>query len=134
LQAKAKARGVRLDDLLLPLTEEENGPEEASESDGGPTPFELAGDLIGSIDSSVPDPDPIAQPRHTAFGAYLVEKHHKETKRSSILSRIAAQQNMTPADWVRRNFPDGRDSQGRKLSEVLDTLAFEEDSKLNGID
>jgi len=42
------------------------------------SPYELVEDLIGAVDSSAPDPDPDAKPRHTPFGQLLVEKFRKE--------------------------------------------------------
>jgi hypothetical protein len=128
LKRKAEEQGKTLDELLRPLAEDINEANGEAETQTL-TPFELAGNLFGAIDSSVPDPT--SPPRHTAFGAYLIEKHGREVKRSSALANIAAQQGIAPDEWVRRNFPNGRDSQGRSLSEALDTLILEEDSKPN---
>lgn len=63
------------------------------------------------------------------FGAYLVEKHEKERQRFFALQDLAAQQGVSPGEWVRQHFPDGRDNQGRLLSEVLDTVILEQNSK-----
>ena len=43
------------------------------------TPYELAADLIGSVDSSVPDPD--SPPIHTDFGQHLLEEHQKQLEK-----------------------------------------------------
>ena len=40
------------------------------------SPYELGKDFIGSIDSSIIDPD--AKPHKTAFGELLVEKYKKQ--------------------------------------------------------
>jgi hypothetical protein len=56
------------------------------------------------------------------FGAYLVEKHEREKQRSAALQSIAAQQGILPGEWVRQHFPNGRDNQGRLLSEALDAF------------
>ncbi len=63
------------------------------------------------------------------FGAYLIEKHEKEAQRFSALKNVAAQQGVSPGEWVRQHFPNGRDNQGRLLSESLDTLILEQNSK-----
>ncbi|MGE0131299.1 MAG: hypothetical protein AB7U82_24725 [Blastocatellales bacterium] len=57
------------------------------------------------------------------FGAYLLEKHNKEQRRFFVLQKIAAQQDVTAAEWVRQHFPNGRDSLGRSLAEFLDSLS-----------
>lgn len=125
LQQRAEAQGKTLDAFLRELVEaRENRAQTAV------TPYELVADLIGAVDSSIPDPT--SPPRHTTFGAHLLEKHHQEIKRSAALEDIAARQGVTPEEWVRQNFPNGRDSQGRLLAERLDTLILKEDSKADG--
>jgi hypothetical protein len=128
LIAQANASGLTVNDYLARLLGLTNGHDGEGPETRTITPYELVEDLIGAVDSSIPDPT--APPRHTAFGAHLAEKHDKEVKRSSALANVAAQQGITPDEWVRRNFPNGRDSQGRSLSEVLDSL--EVNSKPNG--
>jgi phosphoketolase len=59
------------------------------------------------------------------FGAYLLEKHNKEQRRFLALQKMAAQQGVTAAEWVRQHFPNGRDSLGRSLAEFLDSLSFD---------
>lgn len=44
---------------------------------------ELLDGLVGVIDSSVPDPDPAAQPRRTAFGAHLLQEYRKQIEKLS---------------------------------------------------
>lgn len=87
LQQRAEARGKTLYAFLRELIQEnENGAEpalaEMREENGerALTPYELVKDLIGSVDSSMPDPDPAAKPRHTAFGAHLLEEHRKQVE------------------------------------------------------
>lgn len=85
--ALASARGQSVNDYLrklLGLNGERNGDlsydsttQANVESDV--TPYELIADLVGSVDSSIPDPD--SPPRHTAFGQYLLEKHRKQAER-----------------------------------------------------
>lgn len=43
------------------------------------TPYELVADLIGSVDSSVPDP--ASPPIQTAFGQHLLEKHQQQLEK-----------------------------------------------------
>ncbi|MFN0112493.1 MAG: hypothetical protein ACKVZH_26845 [Blastocatellia bacterium] len=74
LKEKAAAQGFSLAELLRPLAEATNG----VYSEEAKTPFELSSDLIGSIDSSVPDPT--SPPKHTAFGQHLLEKHRKQSE------------------------------------------------------
>jgi hypothetical protein len=128
LIAQANASGLTVNDYLAQLLGLTNGYDDGEAETRALTPYELVEDLIGAVDSSIPDPT--SPPRHTAFGAYLAEKHDKEVKRSSVLAKVAAQQGITSDEWVRRHFPNGRDSQGRSLSEALDSL--EEDSRPNG--
>lgn len=80
LQAIADALQLSLDDYLAriaalvpihPANEEQKAQEERPLA-------ELLDGLVGVIDSSVPDPDPSAQPRHTLFGQLLVEKFRKQ--------------------------------------------------------
>ncbi|MCI0392343.1 MAG: hypothetical protein MOB07_26725 [Acidobacteria bacterium] len=79
---QATASGLSVNDYLAKLLGltyghvEENGSQLV-------TPFELAGDLVGAFDSSVPDPDPDAQPRHTAFGAHLLQEYRKQVEKLS---------------------------------------------------
>lgn len=73
LREKAEARGQTLDSLLRPLVEEK--------SDNQPNmqerPLaELLEGLIGTVDSSVPDPT--SPPHHTEFGRLLTEKFRKQ--------------------------------------------------------
>jgi len=42
------------------------------------TPYELIKDLIGSIDSSAPDSNPMAQPHSTPVGRFVAEKLKKQ--------------------------------------------------------
>ncbi len=58
-----------------------------------------------------------------SFGAYLLEKHNKEQRRFFALQKIAEQQGVTAAEWVRQHFPNGRDNMGRSLAEFLDSLS-----------
>ena len=76
----ATLNGLSLDDYLariaalVPL-HPSNGEWKAQEE----RPLaELLEGLVGVIDSSAPDPDPSAQPRHTLFGKFLVEKFRKQ--------------------------------------------------------
>jgi hypothetical protein len=79
LIAQATASGLTVNDYLAQLLglssngRQENGAHE-------PTPYELVEDILDSItfDSSVPDPDPSAQPRKTAFGQLVAEKLRKQ--------------------------------------------------------
>jgi len=80
LQAIADALQLSLDDYLariaalVPL-HPANGERKAQEE----RPLaELLEGLVGVIDSSAPDPDPSAQPRHTLFGQLLIEKFRKQ--------------------------------------------------------
>jgi hypothetical protein len=66
------------------------------------------------------------------FGAYLLEKHEREKQRFAALQHIAAQQGIPPGEWVRRHFPQGRDNQGRLLSEALDAFILDQNSKSPG--
>ena len=84
LQAIAASLQLSLDGYLekvaelVPLPEtlalpETNGPPAATK-----TPYELAKDFIGAIDSSVPDPDPAARPHDTLLGRLVAEKLKKQ--------------------------------------------------------
>jgi hypothetical protein len=75
--AKATASGLSVNDYLARLLELTNG---TAEDAGGQTltPYELVEDVIGSIDSSVPDPDPDAQPRRTVLGQLVAENLRKQ--------------------------------------------------------
>ena len=85
LRTQAAALNVSLEEylekiaFLFPLIPT-NGVEAAY---SGPTPYELAGDLIGAFDSSVPDTDPDAQPRHTNFGAHLLRQYKAQIEKIS---------------------------------------------------
>ena len=74
LKYKAAAQGLSLDAILRPLAEGMNG----AQTEEIKTPFELVHDLIGSIDSSAPDPDPSAQSRPTLIGGLVAEKLRKQ--------------------------------------------------------
>lgn len=85
LQAVAAALELSLEEYLeriaalfpaLPI----NG---AAKVQRGPTPYELAKDLIGSIDSSIPDDDPDSQPEYTEFGAHLLQEYRKQVEKLS---------------------------------------------------
>ena len=137
LQTEASNQGLSLNGLLWKLTQ--NGlPVEpfplgidATETE----PEETIGErlerkgLVGMIDSSVPTSDPYAQPRHTEFGAYLAKKHEDEKRRFFVLEEIAEKDGMTPQEWVRQNFPNGKDAQGRSLSQILDSFSVTEMSR-----
>ena len=77
LQAIAQALQLSLDEYLgkvmglipWPTTPVPNGQPAATETR---TPFELAQDLIGALDSSVPDP--AAHPHDTLMGRLVAEK------------------------------------------------------------
>jgi hypothetical protein len=101
LRAKAAAEGLSLADYLRHLVEGMNGtvaPADAPSEENA---------MRGAPD----------------FGAYLLEKHNKERRRYLALQKIAAQQGVTAAEWVRQHFPNGRDILGRSLAECLDTLS-----------
>lgn len=128
LIAQADANGLTVNDYLARLLGLANGYDHEKSETHTLTPYELIEDLIGAVDSSLPDPS--SPPMHTEFGDYLTGKHMREQRRSSALAKIAAELGITPQDWVSQNFPNGRDSQGRSLSEALDAIV--EESKHNG--
>lgn len=77
-QAMAAAQNLSIQEYLeklvsdLASAENGNGAEQQQEK----SPYELGKDFIGSIDSSIIDPD--AKPHKTAFGELLVEKYKKQ--------------------------------------------------------
>jgi hypothetical protein len=71
LRERAEAQGMTIEEFLREVAGETNGHE--GEKALKPTLYELAEDIIGSIDSSVPDPDPDAQPRRTILGQLVAE-------------------------------------------------------------
>lgn len=85
LKANAAALNLTLEAYLeriinaVPLLQT-NGEWKAREE--GPL-AELLDGLVGVIDRSVPDPDPSAQPRHTAFGAHLLQEYRKQIEKHS---------------------------------------------------
>jgi hypothetical protein len=128
LMAQANDKGLTVNDYLARLLGLSNGYNNEEAKTQALNPYELVEDLIGAVDSRISESS--SPPMKTEFGAYLAEKHLKELKRSSALANIAAQLGITPDEWVRRNFPNGRDTQGRSLSEALDAIV--QDSKPNG--
>jgi hypothetical protein len=118
LIALADANGLTINDYLARLLGLPNGRDDSGAETRALAPDELVENLIGAVDSSIADPPSL--PRHTAFGAYLAEKQDKEVKRSTTLANVAAQQGITPYEWVHRNYTSRRDSQWRSLSEALD--------------
>ena len=100
LQTKATAEGLSLADYLRHFAEDMNGTM---------SPISAPPEENGT--HAVQD-----------FGVYLVEKHNREQHRFFALQKVAGQQGVTAAEWVRRHFPNGRDSLGRSLAEFLDTL------------
>ena len=95
LQAIAASLQLSLDGYLEKVTELMSLPQTLEVNGQAPgtnppsletpqlTPYELAADLIGSVDSSVPDP--ASPPIHTAFGQHLLEEHqhHLEKLRAA---------------------------------------------------
>ncbi len=124
--AQASTNGVSVNDYLAGLLGLTNGHGQEREAQAL-TPYELASDLIGAVDSNAPGLEPAVQPRRTAFGAHLAEKHRQEIARATALRTAAEQQGLMPDEWVRRNFPHGRDAQNRSLAEALDNLAANAD-------
>lgn len=100
LRAKAAAQALSLADYLRHLAEDMNGTV---------TPFSTPPEENGT--HAVPD-----------FGAYLLEKHNQEQCRFLALQKVAAQQGVSAAEWVRQHFPNGHDCQGHSLAEALNTL------------
>jgi hypothetical protein len=100
LRAKAAAEGSSLADYIRRFVEDMNG---MAPPVSAPSEENTA--------YNIPD-----------FGAYLLEKHNQEQRRFLALQKIAAQQGVTAAEWVRQQFPNGRDNLGRSLTEFLDTL------------
>lgn len=81
LQAIAAALQLSVDGYLEKVTElvPLPAPPAANGQPGvGKTPFELGQAFIGAIDSSVPDPDPAAQPHDTVMGRLVAEKLRKQ--------------------------------------------------------
>lgn len=84
--ALASAHGQSVNDYLrklLGLNGEMNGglnygSKTQANVESDVTPYELIADLVGSVDSSIPDP--ASPPRHTAFGQYLLEKHRRQAE------------------------------------------------------
>ncbi len=84
--ALASAHGQSVNDYLrklLGLNGESNGElnysnKTQANAESDVTPYALIADLVGSVDSSIPDPD--SPPRHTAFGQYLLEKHRRQAE------------------------------------------------------
>lgn len=76
--AQATASGLTVNDYLSQLLGLSNGHKENGAHE--PTPYELVEDIFDSItfDSSVPDPDPSAQPRSSALGQLVAEKLRKQ--------------------------------------------------------
>ncbi len=132
LEAKATAQGVSPDVFLWQLLEGENGtasyPQAIHAEPATPqlTPYQIAKakGLLGAVDSSIHDPD--SPPIHTEFGTYLAKKHEDEKRRFFVLEEIAEKQGITPQEWVRQHCPNGKDSQGRSLSQILDSYAVAE--------
>jgi hypothetical protein len=67
-----------LDAYLEKVTELVPLPETNGQPAATKTPYELAKDFIGAIDSSAPDPDPAAQPHDTLLGRLVAEKLRKQ--------------------------------------------------------
>ncbi len=130
LQAQASNLGLSVDALLRKFAENKNN-ELALSYDTEPkatqlTPYQIAKakGLLGAVDSNVPNPD--SPPIHTEFGEYLAKKHEDEKQRFFVLEEIAEKEGVTPQEWVRKNCPDGKDNQGRSLSQILDSFSVTE--------
>ncbi len=80
LQAIAASLRLSLDGYLERFTELVPLPELPATNGQAPapqlTPYELAAEFIGSVDSSAPDP--ASPPIHTAFGQHLREEHQRQ--------------------------------------------------------
>ena len=84
LQAIAASLQLSLDGYLERFTELVPLPEMYATNGQAPapqlTPYVLAAEFIGSVDSSVPDP--ASPPIHTAFGQHLLEEHQNQSEKS----------------------------------------------------
>ena len=108
LQAQASHQGLSIDALLRKLTENGNGTENY--------PLKVQ---ANGVATQTPD-------EKETLGDYLLEKHEDEKRRFFVLEEIAEKQGVTPQEWVRQNCPNGKDSQGRSLSQILDSFSVTE--------
>ncbi len=81
LKAKAAIQGLSLDALLRHFAEGVNGTVTPTSESETPqlTPYELAKDLIDSIDSSVPDHN--SPPIYSDFGQHLLEEYTEQVEK-----------------------------------------------------
>ncbi len=108
LQAQASNQGLSIDALLRRLAENGNGTESYL--------LKIQSNGIATQ----------TQGEQETLGNYLREKHEDEKRRFFALEEIAEKQGVTPQEWVRQNCPDGKDNQGRSLSQILDGFSIAE--------